>query len=295
MRRFWTKEKVLEKIKEFHKKLGHRPTKYEVGSLYSESRKFFGTWGNALRSLGYKVKHFQDIRIPNLMTKDLAYFIGIVLSDGHLVYRKGIKYDVKLYTSYKNEKYVLLRLIKDLFDYNAAIRVRKYGFNKLPNYEIIISSRHLVEFLKNEFQIPSGKKSKIIRVPRIFFKNKELFYSLLRGIIDGDGCVGSHGVNISSSSKLFLIDIKRILTYLKIKTYSIVKDTNHVYQLTIPPKESITIGMKIYKGIKYFYPRVKDKWDESVLIYDRIRYSNPALAQAGIKTKPGAIVEQSTS
>lgn len=265
MKQFWTKEKVLNEIKEFHKKLGHRPTKYEVGSLYSESRKFFGTWGNALRISGYEIKHFQVAQIPDLINKDLAYFIGIVLSDGHIVYKKGIRYAVKVYTSYKAEKYVLTLLIKNLFNYNPTIRIRKYGFNKLPNYEIIISSKILVEFFKNELQIPSGRKSHKIRVPKIFFTHMELFYDLLRGIIDGDGSISSKGVDIYSSSKIFLLDLKNILTKLKIKTYDIKKYSGHVYEFIIPIKETVGLGDKIYKNAKYFYPKVKNKWEENIL------------------------------
>src|SRR3989344_7296042 len=193
MKSIWTKEKVLEKIKEYHNILGRKPSKYEVGSLYSVSRKTFGTWGNALRTAGYEIKPCQKAEIPTSITKELAYFLGLVLSDGHIVNNKvECDYAVKIYTSYENERDIIIRLIKKLFGYTAHIRKRKYGFNKLPNYEIIISSKPLVNFIIDNFQIPAGKKSHIIRIPEAFWKN-EMFFHLLRGIIDGDGGVDKVG------------------------------------------------------------------------------------------------------
>ncbi len=276
MNNVWTKEKVLEKIQEFHQKLGRRPSKYEVGSLYMAARKVFGTWANALRCAGYDVKPMQKVRLPEALTRELSYFVGLVLTDGHIVHKHTLDrqnkmkgdFAVKLYTSYEDEKKIIIRLIKELFGYTPLIRPRKYGFNKPTNYEIIVSSKILTEFLMNEFQMPAGKKSSKIRVPKIFWGHK-FFPDLLRGIIDGDGGAGTEGVGIYSSSKEFLTDIISILAKMKIKTHNPSKSKSNVWRTTIPIVASMRLYGKLYKGSRYFYPKLKDAWEKNILMYDR--------------------------
>lgn len=290
MERIWTKGKILERIRELHNSFGHRPTKYEVGSLYNIARFHFGSWGNALRCAGYEIKHLQKIELQKGITRKLAYFVGLVLSDGHIVFNKiANRYVVKLFTSYEIEKKMLLRLIKDMFKYIPTTRPRKYGFNKVPNYEIIISSRALAEFLINEFEIPFGRKSNKIRIPKIFFDNN-LFLDLLHGIIDGDGGIDKDGVTIYSSSKEFLLDIKTILqSKFDIRTWNVSKSSKTVWYLTIPLNVSFKLYSRIYRKCEFYYPKLKEKWKENLLMYDRQSIGKPPVAQTELS---GAMVER---
>ena len=166
----WNKNIVISKIKKLHIKLKRRPVKRDYPNLYRQSRIYFETWNKAMKAAGYKIKHPQNITIPKI-SNDLFYFIGLLITDGHLQYSINQRnYKVAISTSYEEEKYMILKLIKILFGYKAGMRKRKYGWNVRPNYEIFISSKKLVEFFNQKFNIPTGSKSKIVRVPKILFK-----------------------------------------------------------------------------------------------------------------------------
>lgn len=223
------KSSLLHEIKNLDIKLNRKPTKRDSPRLNYFARKYFGTWNNTLKEAGFKVKKFQKPIIPEKLTPELSYFLGLLVTDGHIVFNKiGIKtYKILLFTSYEEEHNLISSLIKKIFDYIPSIRQKKYGFNKRYNYEIYISSKLLVEYFIKNFQIPAGAKSNIVRVPEIFFVAKKSNTSaFLRGVIDGDGSVSSKSkcVRITSSSLKFLEDIKKLLLYVNILPGNIIKD-----------------------------------------------------------------------
>ena len=117
---------------------------------------------------------------------------------------------------------MLLKLIKYLFSYNAPVTSRMYGFNKKPNYEIRIESKNLAMILMNDFDVPSGAKSLNIEIPKkIRSANTKIKKAFLRGVIDGDGCIGKYDIKISSGSRKFLEDLIALLKDLKIHCRSI--------------------------------------------------------------------------
>ena len=125
------KEELIRQVKELHQKLRRRPTKRDNNSLYEKSRVYFGYWNKLMEAAGYKVKYNQYPEIPNELTEDLAYFVGILITDGHLQWQRkteksSARYCMQLYNSYEEEKVMLIRLIKGLFKYNAFIRSKKY-------------------------------------------------------------------------------------------------------------------------------------------------------------------------
>lgn len=263
----WNCEKVIMGIKNLESELKRRPVKRDSSLLYSMSRKFYGSWNNAMKITGYKIKEYQFISSDVKITPEFCYFVGLVLTDGTIVRDKNYsKYAIMIYTSFSDQKAMILNLIKKLFNYNATVRERKYGYNKLVNYEIKISSKNLVEFFVNELKIPYGKKSDKIRIPAIIKSNSTLILNLLRGVIDGDGGIEKNYVTIYSSSFEFLNDIKTILKSLNIKSYKIGKSSKTVCRLQIPFKENMKLFNKIYGNAIYFYPRIKEQWKENILI-----------------------------
>ncbi|MCD4666329.1 hypothetical protein K8R47_00800 [archaeon] len=262
--RKWNKVKVINEIKKLEIKLKRRPVKRDNSYLYHTSRKYFGTWNNAMKSAGFKVKNFQKVKIPKKLNQNLSYFLGLVITDGHLYMKKEKGYQTKIYTSYEEEKETILRLIMNLFDYKASVqkRMNNKSFNKKPNYEIYVSSKNLTLLLNKKFQIPSGAKSKIIRIPKIFFKtNKKNIIHFVRGLIDGDGSITAGQVKLTSSSKLFLEDYKRLLKMVKIEFKGKVRKDHKntsVFVIAISDKNNIKKLYDLsYKNVKYYYPRKK--------------------------------------
>ena len=158
-----------------------------------------------MKAAGYEVRYYQKIESVKL-NEDFAYFLGLLITDGHLqIDNEKKRYNTMLYTSYSEERVMIKKLIKELFGYKSPHRSRLYGFAKRINYEIRISSKYLSMALNKQFGVPYGEKSFFIEVPKIIAKGNRLYkMAFLRGVIDGDGSIGKNSIKISSGSINFL-------------------------------------------------------------------------------------------
>jgi len=178
-----------------------------------------------MEAAGYKIKLNQKVSSVTF-NENFAYFLGLIITDGHIVYNSiSKKYKVAIYTSFPDERDMIITLIKDLFNYTAIFSSRLYGFNKKPNYEIRINSKQLANILINDFDIPSGAKSLSVGIPSAITRgNLRIKKSFLRGVIDGDGSIGRNTIKISSGSVNFLQGLKVLITELGIFSGTIVRD-----------------------------------------------------------------------
>ncbi len=257
---FWNSDKVIHDIKILEKKLKRRPCKRDSSLLYSMSRKFFGSWNNAMKAAGYSIKELQYINSKIKITPNICYFVGLVITDGHIQITQKKNYKVMLFTSYKNEKDMIVSLIHHLFNYQPLVRPKKYGWNKRVNYEIQISSKSLVNYLTTKFDIPAGNKSNSIRVPKFFFNtSKTNLISFLRGIIDGDGGISENAfkVSISSGSLLFLQDLKNIFIKLNLNSGSARSAGGNTFEIGFYKKSEITKLYEILYPANFYYQRKK--------------------------------------
>ena len=253
------KSKLIFEIKNLEKELDRRPTKHDNSSLYNKSRKYFGSWNKMMESAGYKVIYYQYPKIPRKLTPELSYFLGLIMTDGHLQCHNK-RYGIYLFTSYNEEKNMIMDLIKNLFSYNAGTYNRKYGFNKRINTMLIINSRDLINCLNKDFNIPIGNKSLNARVPEVILNsNSENKINFLRGVVDGDGHITQSSVHISSGSYLFLIDMKKLFSSINIECNAKIEERRTCYVLHLNKTESKKLYYLCYDKAKYFYPRKKDK------------------------------------
>jgi len=266
-RRKWTKDSVLLAVKKLKSNLKRKPIKRDNNTLYFLTRKFFGSWNTALTKAGFETKIRQKPRIPDKLTPELSYFIGLLATDGHIVFDKMNKgYKIMIFTSYKDERDIIISLIKKIFNYVPSVRIKHSGFKKFsPNYEIYINSKLLAKYLIERFEIPSGAKSHIIRIGKIFFNNNKLIASaFIRGVIDGDGTVSSKSIctRIASGSPKFLEDVKRLLSIIEINSGNIKKEKDrNTWILYISGKENLRkLRDKLYTEADFFYPRKKLIW-----------------------------------
>lgn len=261
-----SKEEVLAKLKELNLSLRRRPKKRDNDSLYSMSRKYFGSWNKMMEEAGYKCKNYQNPEVPKDFLAEFYYFLGLVTTDGHIQYDPHRpNYNVSLYTSETEEVNLILKLIRNLFGYDSSVRKRKTFFSKRPNYQINISSKRVCEFLHTK-GIPYGTKSYTIRLPSsIFCCSEENFWHYLRGVFDGNGCIIFSGYTwvfkISSGSLNFVEDIKGKFESYGICSSKIYKEKENLWELKIFTKTEISKLYKLlYKNAEYYYPRKKKKW-----------------------------------
>jgi len=251
------KQDVIVKLKDLSSKLKHTPSKRTSDALNYYAKKNFGSWNAALRAAGFSTKTVQKAKLPKI-SADLYYFLGLLYTDGHVVWReKKRDYQIQIYTSYSEELDLIKRLFKVLFDYEPFIRKRKMGFNVKPNYSIHMCSKSVIEYLAQEYGLFLGKKAKRICLPK--FRSKEYFWHFLRGVVDGDGGIGD-GITIFSASKTFLLEIAKILQSYEFKTSKLYERHRKsiTYSLSIRSRTDLErLYNLLYKDAEFFYPRKK--------------------------------------
>ncbi|MFH1840094.1 MAG: LAGLIDADG family homing endonuclease [Nanoarchaeota archaeon] len=268
MKRDISKKELIKKISELEKDLDRRPNKRDNSSLYYYARKYFGSWNNLMKSAGFKTKFRQTI-CSIKFNKDFAYFIGLLVTDGHIVYDNiHGKYKVMIYTSYPKERDMIINLIKRLFNYKPSVTSRMYGFSKKPNFEIKITSKFLVNILVNDFGVMNGAKSFKVTVPKIIknSKNPIIKKAFLRGVIDGDGSILRREIKIASSSINFLKDLKDIFNYFHVPSGEIFRNskvTNVLEFRTYGAKNMEKLYRLLYPA-DYYYKRKKNKWENNI-------------------------------
>lgn len=258
-----SKESVIDKVIKLEKKLNRRPVKRDDSGLYFQARKLFGSWNKLMESAGYAIKPIQKIS-DFKVDEDFAYFLGLLITDGHICYDKEMEnYKIAIYSSYEEEKNMLKKLIKKVFNYNAGVSSRMYGFNKVPNYEIRISSKRLCEKLIKEFSIPPGAKSSVVIVPKFISDNNgPIKESFLKGVIDGDGSISRSSIKIASGSIIFLKEIKELLESLSVSSTKILLDNkkSKTFSIRVNKKEDL-IKIKAFYKLGFSYKRKKARID----------------------------------
>jgi len=154
-----------------------------------------------------------------LITKDLAEFIGIVLGDGG-VYR--FPRTGKIYvTGHREQDFEyyqnhVTQLCQRQF--NITPSVRQYSTRAL----LAIYSQELFELLTKRFSIPIGPKAHSAKIPdEIMHSTAQVRYACVRGLFDTDGGVGIDRrttyripylrVNFVTSSEALICQVNSIL------------------------------------------------------------------------------------
>ena len=183
-------------------------------------------------------------------SKDLALFLGMFIGDGCLSNKKngsGFRiYPISFFNT--NRKLVELFgvLFKKIFGLNGKIRGNKrekkkllWGFEKY--------SVEAYKIVNNEFEVPSGKKSSIVRIPSfILHGNNNLKKFFFLGLLITDGGIKKGGdIIFHLASKGLLYDLQKLIVDVwgfkrPVKSY-IQRNKFRSYQLTLNKHQSSTI------------------------------------------------------
>jgi len=268
----WNKEKIIFAVHNLEKELKRRPVKKDGSNLYFLSRKYFGSWSNMMNNAGYDTKILQKPKIPSLNSNLLYYFLGLVCTDGHIVFNKQRgNYKIMISNSQNEEKEMIIEAIWDLFKYKASVRSRMLGFNKKPNYEIYVSSKVLCNFFIKQLDVPFGAKSLNIKIPAIMFKvDKRFVWNFIRGVIDGDGSIiktkKSTMLKIFSGSKDFILGMDKLLRKQGFNSGKISNERKNLWLLRITRKEDIrNMCFLIYNSCgRYCYQKKRNIWEQYI-------------------------------
>ena len=189
---------------------------------YRECKKSYYKGKNGVKS--------NPIKIPEDITPDLAYFLGVYAAEGRW---QG---NIVIYNEDVNIKNKIKKILCEEFDYPETL------IEDQETCLFLRKSGSLAFFLHQAFEIPintKGKKqSASKRVPlRIIQSSSEVIGSFLSGYIDGDGYFGKSGLECVSASEELISGMRTLLLRLAIQSRT---------------------GDKIVKGKRYYSLRVFD-------------------------------------
>jgi len=197
-----------------------------------------------------------EVRLPNEISYDLLYIIGVIIGDGSLP-KNTTKKVYPVYICGTNEEYVkgsIKPLMKTLFGLDSKVKGKKRD-NKRVLFEWYRCSKPLYRFLSNILGIPTGKKSHIVEMSKIIKKlDLEKQLSFLAGLIDTDWGNEYYTFGSGCVSRQLLEDSKAILEKSGIKNLKIKDRPNNAkngsFSLCIPKNQIIDFSRIVRKRLK---------------------------------------------
>lgn len=234
--RKWTKEKILQTLREKYERNGQSPKYNDDFGLSSTACRRFGSWNKSLLVAGLPLNRVHEYKVKknaHILTPDKAYVLGTLCGDGCL---KSNRYQIKLTVLAKDKEFV--EEFADCF-------FRAYGIRKEPIEEervqngravcyttVIIDSKQAYLDLKRygEFGVF------VWCVPeQIKNSDKDIKKAFLQGYFNSDGSVDvkGHRVTAYSANHKGLSDIAKLLKDfgIKAKIYPNRKGENTYFHL----------------------------------------------------------------
>lgn len=144
-------------------------------------------------------------RIPLELNEELAFFIGAIIGDGHL---KRSKFQTTIELTDKKLIIYLQVLCERLFRRRFKIRDVKQREGRKQTFVMGMDSKAIYLLLKDVFEIPSGKKSHIVKIPEYIKNSKEkIKIAFLEGIMATEGGKRKRGFGLSTASKKLWEDL----------------------------------------------------------------------------------------
>ncbi len=159
------------------------------------------------------------IKIEKKLNQNLACFVGLILGDGSLRVKKA-RITIELTDAELIRK--IKSLVEDLFNVKTKVKIRiDKRKNRKIRFYINIDNKAVYSLLNRIFGVPKGKKSHIIKVPKIIKEsNINIKKAFLIGVLASDG--GKRRVTrlgLSTASKRFRDDIFLLLKEIGINSY----------------------------------------------------------------------------
>lgn len=216
-----------------------------------------------IRSYGVALRKVQlsDIKSKE-GTRDFDYFLGLLATDG-CVTNNNIVLD------FAEQNKELLDYWNEFLGNKCNITTSIHKIYKTPQYRIQFANPEIKEFL--------GTYG-IVERKTYHLKLKYINWDVLRGIIDGDGCVleknkgRTLAIGITSGCKEFLEQIQEfysnnnIISYLKESN----RNLNPTYDLYVYKSEDILkIYENLYLNAHYFLKRKEEKFGSLLKKFNR--------------------------
>lgn len=159
----------------------------------------------------------KETKIPLEINEEIALLSSSIIGDGHL---KKSKFQITLEATNPSLPKIIQRICLKQFERKFNITPVKSRKNKKDTTTIRIDSKSIFLLLNIALDIPSGKKSRIVKVPEEVKKsNNSIKAAFIIGILLTEGGKRRRGIGISSASETLRDDVVKLLRDLKIKAY----------------------------------------------------------------------------
>lgn len=281
-----------------------RDKELEIIRLYTEENKntneiakIYGTYNTTIRRIllrnnieirtygvaQRKVK-LEDIKSKE-HTRDFDYFLGVLATDGCVT-------GDRIVLDFSEENKELLSYWNEFLGNKCNINTSIHKVFKVPQYRIAFRNPDIAQYLAT-FGI----------VPRKTFdlQLKYINWDVLRGIIDGDGCIASMNnhttlrILITSGCKKFLDQIQLFLNNENIPSHINVSkgSKNPVYNLSVNKSEDVLkMFYSLYHNAHYFLKRKYEKFGPLVRKLTGENLVNSVNERALSKTEPSLIIKE---
>ena len=184
----------------------------------------------------------KSIKLPTVLNEDLAYFVGLLFSDGCFI--KDKKISISLGDGEIETQKKIIKLGKKLFNIEAII---KQGDGKCKN--INFYSRILVEWCKEQ-EFYFNNCGNLILPKQFYISPSTVIASFIAGVFDGDGCNqnkynNKSGYSFKLIAKDFIKDLQLLLLSNGIPSYIRGIDRSKNGWRTI---YSLSITSKVFKN-----------------------------------------------
>lgn len=285
------------------------PNKYskdkekEIIRLYTEENKstieianIFKTYNTTIRRIllrnniqlrnNSEVQRFVKLSdiISKEDTKDFDYFLGLLATDGCIT-------DNKIILDFSEENKELLDYWNEFLGNKCNINVSIHKIFNAPQYRIAFRNKEICDYLAT-FGIILNKTFNL--------KLKYINWDVLRGIIDGDGCILSRNkgstlaIGITSGCKEFLKQIQKFYDFYNITSY--LKESNRnkniTYDLYVYTSSDILfIYEHLYKDAHYFLKRKEVKFGSLLKKFNRQSLVNSGKEMCNSNPEPSGNTE----
>jgi len=152
-------------------------TRHRIASFNVQSQRYVGLFK-------LNKKEFDQHFFDEINTKEKAYFLGWLVSDGNIYIKEDSGHYICSIKLKKEDEYILYRF-KDLL----GIKNKIYSYERDGKSKLQFGNKHMINILKNKYGIIPNK-SLTISGKKLFENIPEKYYKwFILGLFEGDGTV----------------------------------------------------------------------------------------------------------
>lgn len=170
-------------------------------------------------SVSPKIKNIFN---PKVITEDLAYLMGLYISEGS-AYKS-----LNNVTSNLEGGSIAISCGDDISEIFNKLNLKYYHDEKDIKVQYSTSGKNLIEFFEYVgFDLSNLSYDKKIPDKLLGMSEKNI-KALLQGIFDGDGCICKHNVNLVSTSEILINQVRMLLLNFGILSSKFLKDKDQM-------------------------------------------------------------------